>query len=248
MKFLFSICALLCASLMLAQDGDNESYVMFQTVYIAPDTETASELQEAMAHHNKTYHESGTPYQSNVWNVATGPRGGHMVWTMGPVTFSQLDDRPSGEHDTDWATNVVPKIEDAGPVEYWRLDDTWHVNADVNNSMLYIRFFKVAKGQGYRIDGLMDKIHAAVKSMDSEDSWAVYDNMFRQGSMGRHIAVVSGMNSWADLDEDWNFRAAYEEVHGANSWDGFIRESNEIWEDSYDEIWVLSPEMSSGGN
>ncbi|MBK7342106.1 MAG: hypothetical protein IPJ06_02670 [Saprospiraceae bacterium] len=83
--------ALIMPIMLMAQD-DKEGYAMWQTIYLTPNTANLKALGLAMASHNKTYHKTG-PHQASVYNVATGPNTGKMVWLMGPLTYADLDTR-----------------------------------------------------------------------------------------------------------------------------------------------------------
>jgi hypothetical protein len=51
-------------------------------------------------------------------------------------------------------------------------------------------------------------------------------------------------NKWAGLDEDPKSKAAYEKVHGADSWDAFIRDMDKVFDNSGDEIWVYDKALA----
>ena len=247
MKYsLFILLAFLLAFSGYAQD-DDDSYTMYETYMLKPDTKHLKTLSDNMAAHNKKYHPaSNTTYSSRVWEISTGPHTGWLVWTMGPCTYSDLDDRPSADgHDEDWRDNVMPYVAKTGSAEYWRRDDDKsNITGDGPSNMLYVRMYKVAEGQSHRVGDILDRMSAAVKAMDPAPGWSVLFNEFRQGAMGRHVATISGMDSWADLDDDWPFKEAYMEAHGENSWMTFIHDVTDIFEDAYDEIWVLNRKMS----
>lgn len=229
--------------------GQEESYYQIEMIRLIPDTENIKELSENLAAHNKKYH-SKAPYQAAVFNVVTGPDVGDLVWTMGPVTFSELDGRPSDTgHDEDWAFNVVPNLEDVTHGEYWRRNAKRIVNPREPGSAPYpvyfIRYLNVEKGQGYRVGDLLDKIHATLEKTEGVLYWAQYDNWFRQGfETGRHIALVRGLNKWAELDKSLKFVEHFEKLYGEGSFDDFQRAFNEVFSNSWDEIWVLNKKLS----
>jgi len=219
---------------------------MYESVILEPDYENATALMEAIAEHNSTYHNED-PYKSLVWNISTGPNVGKLVWMMGPCTYSDLDNRPSGEHDKHWAEKVLVNLEGQSHGEYWRLNDeiSYEGNGEPNQ-VLRIRFLELARGQGYRLNGLLKKISEVVKAKDSGAQWNVYVNEFQQGyTIGRHIALVSGHTSWADFDEEDSMVEDYEKHHGEGSWQPFLNEWDDIIANSWDEIWTFDANMSS---
>lgn len=244
MKLLTFLFAFMLALSATAQDAD---YLMYETIYLKPDNTKAKELTAAMKHHNDTYH-SEAPYSAHVRSVSNGPRVGQLVWIMGPCTFSDLDGRPAGEHDDDWQNNVMSNVKGMHTGEYWRLNgDLSVIDPDPSgpSPIIRVRFHELNKGQIYRIPGVLGKIKPVVEAMEGDDNYySVFVNEFLQGfKIGRHIAVVSSYDSWAELDEEGTFVETFNEVHGEGSFDNWLREMGEVFADTYDEYWTLVPEM-----
>lgn len=229
---------------------EEPAYAMWESFYITPDNTKLKALGEAMAKHNKKYHNEG-PYKANVYNVVSGPNTGKMVWRMGPLNYSHLDDRPSDNgHDEDWRDNVMPNIKKISMGEYWKQD------AKVSNldmitedtppyKILHVRFWEVAKGKGYQIDHLLGQISKAIKDMDGDNPWGVFDNEFRQGyKIGRHLATVGFSKSWAEYDDDMKFKEHFLKVNGENSWNAFDRGMSETFSNSWDEIQEYNSALS----
>ncbi len=232
---------------LFAQGAEDPGDIMFESIILVPDMEEYPTLRANLAAHNKKYHSTEGPYRAWVYEVMTGPNVGKIVWMMGPLTFADLDNRPSDAgHDEDWATNVVPYLEKVEHGEYWKRDGALSLPmTEETYPLIYIRYHNIAKGQGYRVDALLEKMSATIKSMDHVTSWSLYDNQFRQGlATGRHIASVSGMKNWAELDDEWGFGAAYNKLHGTNAMNGFVREMNEVISNSWDEIWSYNAKLS----
>ena len=110
--------------------------------------------------------------------------------------------------------------------------------------IVFVRYWKIAEGQGHNINYALRMISETVKAMEGENPWGVYYNLFRQGDMGRHIATVGFSKNWAEYDDDPTFKKTFLKTHGENSWDGWTRNMDMIFEDSWDEIWTYSAEMS----
>ena len=236
-KLLLSILFIL-PLLVQAQDSD---YTMFETIRLSPDGDRA-ELQAAMKAHNTKFHSSGA-HTAAVWAISTGPDAGKLVWSMGPLKFADLDSRPEGKaHDTDW-DKVMAHIGSMGTIEYWKRDDKLSNVVGDPTPMLYVRYWRVNDKYGFLADALLKQIGDAVKAMEGENPWGVWDNQFRQGDLGRHLATVTGMNNWAEMDDDPKFMAAFKKAHGDDSWIPFIRSMEIAFDDSYDEVWTLIPEV-----
>jgi len=232
-----------------AQD-DASSSKMWESIILSPDNKNLKVLQQNMRKHNQIYHKEGA-HKATVYNISTGPNAGKIVWEMGPLKYADLDTRPSvGGHDEDWRDNVSPYIKKLNTIEYWR-EDTKLSNTDMlddDNSkypLLFIRYHEVVNGHGYSIDHLLNQISKTVKAMEGVNPWGVYSNQFRQGiDIGRHIATISFLKNWAELDEENTFKATFLKVHGANSWDAFLKGMNATFSNSWDEIWVYDKDMS----
>lgn len=239
-----TLITLLVVALTFTISAQDDGYVMYETVRMQPNTSNLAGLKKAMTEHNKTYHKDG-PYTALVWNISTGPDIGKIVWMMGPCTFADLDSRPAGEHDEHWANEVLPHIRNSRNGEYWRQDANKSYMIGAQSPMVYIRYLEIAENQGYRSQGLLTKMSEAVKAEDGGNPWSVYYNEFMQGEkIGRHIALVYGMNSWSELDEPGSMRETYESHHGENTWIAFNRQWREVFSDSWDEIWTLNTAMS----
>lgn len=229
---------------------DDLSYAMWENFYITPDNTKLKALGEAMANHNKKYHNEG-PYTAVVYNVVSGPNTGKMIWQMGPLNFKHLDSRPAaGGHDDDWRDNVMPNIKKIDTGEYWKQEDEF-TNTDMLKGtvglypLLRIRYFEVQEGQGYQIDHLMSQISKTIKSLSGENPWGVYDNQFRQGIQnGRHMATVLFKKNYAAFDDDMKFKEAFLKIYGDDSWDPFIKGMNNSFSDSWDEIWEYNAKLS----
>ena len=227
---------------MLAQAQD-DGYTMYMTLNIKPDNANLKKLSDNLKSHNEKFHNKGAS-SAIVWSVASGPGVGHLIWMMGPLTLADLDKSLGSDHDQNWNSTIMPYVKSLGTLEYWRRNDKLsNIEGDPRTKNL-VRYFKVKKGEGYRVNGFFGKIRDVVKALDGENPWDVYVNEFRQGDMGRHYAVVTGFNNWAELDEDSGFKDKFIELNGEGAWQPFLNTSNDIFEDSYDEIIVLIPELS----
>jgi len=226
-----------------------EAYSMWESFYLTPDNTKLKALGEAMAKHNKKYHSEG-PYQAAVYNVVTGPNMGKIIWQMGPLNFKHLDSRPSaGGHDEDWRDNVMTNVKKMSNGEYWKQDDEpsnteMLQGDDVSYPILHIRYFEVNEGLGYQIDHLMAQIGKAIKDVDGENPWGVYDNQFRQGDIGRHMATVRFHKNWASYDAKIKFKDSFLKMNGEDSWDGFIKGMDTTFSNSWDEIWEYNATLS----
>ncbi|WP_373074888.1 hypothetical protein [Zeaxanthinibacter enoshimensis] len=233
---------------LMAQEENND-YVMYESIILTPNTTKLKVLGENMQKHNQKYH-STAPYSANVYNISTGANAGKMIWMMGPMKFADLDKRPAeGGHDEDWRDNIMPYINEMGTAEYWKADSKLSNLSMMDGTpgqypIIYVRYWDVEKGQGHNVDKFLETVSSTIKNMPGDNTWGVYDNQFRQGEAGRHLATVSFHKKWAELDEPNKFRESYNEMHGENTWDAFIKNNQMTFSNSWDEIWVYNKKLS----
>lgn len=234
---------------IITLNAQDKSYVMWESITLTPDNTKLKVLGENMRKHNQKYHKEG-PYKAYVYDISTGPNIGKFVWEMGPLTYAHLDKRPSeGGHDADWRDNILPYVKKMSNGEYWKKDkklsNTDMLDPDNNtHPLLYIRYLEVTKGEGHNVKHLLTQISKTVKAMEGENPWSIYYNEFRQGDLGRHIATVSLMKNWAELDNDRDFKETFKKVNGEKSWQPFIENMNDTFSNSWDEIWSFNAKMS----
>ncbi len=248
MKLKMLLIALLLPLIMMAQD-EAPQRSLWQTIYLTPNPANLKALGAALTHHDQTYHKDA-PYTASVYSVANGPNTGKMVWMMGPLKYADLDNRPNeAAHDADWRDNVVSNITKAEQAEFWKTDFKLSnfKEGSAPAKLIYVRYHEINDGQGHRLNDFLTKVSETIKSMpDGGKEWGVFYNEFWQGNkIGRHVATCSFLKSWAELDEDMNFKKAFETKYGENSWTGFVQDSEEIFSNQWDEIWEYNAKLSS---
>jgi hypothetical protein len=237
------------ANFSLNAQEDSKTYTMMESVMLTPDYTKLKVLGENMRAHNAKYHKEG-PNKAVVYNITTGPNTGKIIWMMGPLMYSHLDSRPAeGGHDEDWRDNVMPFIKKIHTAEYWRLDGKLSNMSmmDGDNSkypLIFVRYGEIDENHGYSLDSFFEMVGNTIKSMEGENPWGLYYNEFRQGDLGRHLASVSFMKNWAELDDDNSFKDAFDKTIGKSKWQGFLDMSESIFTNSWDELWTYNAHMS----
>jgi len=228
------------------EDADDP---MWESILLTPDNTKLKVLGENMRAHNQKYHKEGA-HTANVYTISTGPHTGKIVWMMGPLKFTDLDTRPAqGGHDEDWRDNIMPNLKKISHGEYWKGDAKLSNTAMMTGTpgeypILHVRYWEVNAEHGYSVDHLLEMISKTVKAMDGVNPWGVYDNLFRQGDIGRHLATVGFSKKWAEYDEDPKFKKAFVKTFDEDSWEPFLKAMDHAFDNSWDEVWTYSAEMS----
>lgn len=245
----FLMLTILTAFTTTVNAQDSETYNMWECILLTPDYTNLQTLSDNMRKHNAKYHAEG-PYNANVYNIASGPNAGKMVWQMGPMMLKHNDERPSaGGHDDDWNSNVMPYIKEMHTIEYWTQDDeksnvAMLTGPEVKYPILFVRYFEIDDDNGFMMNSHFDEISKTFKALEGENPWGLYYNDFLQGDLGRHVAAVSFHKTWAEMDEDRKFRETHAKLFGENAWNAFMDRGDAVFTNRWDEIWVYNKEMS----
>ena len=234
--------------IMNAQE-DSDDYKMWEDVMLTPDNTKLKVLGENMRKHNQTYHADG-PYRAVVYNIASGPNAGNIIWEMGPMKYKHNDTRPGeGAHDADWRDNVMPYIKKVQTIEYWTADKELNNTSmlDDDNSkypIYFVRYYEVADGPTPGLRLFFERMSKTVKALEGVNPWGVYYNEFRQGDLGRHIATFNFIKDWNDFERDVNWVENFKKVNGENSWDNQRDIYSQTFTNTWDEIWTYNAYMS----
>jgi len=221
----------------IAYSQDNAKNEMVETIYIMPVKGKEKEFEKAVKLHNDTFH-STAPHQAGMNLILTGPETGWYVWYMGPTTFTDLDSRPVGEHDGDWAAKIDPLIKKYGSTEYWKYEAKSSLvsNGDVNSKYSTMWVIDVARGSMDKMKGLLDKVNA-VNIKKEGATLRVYSSRFNAGD-GRDLVMIWDFNKWAELDEDNDFVKRYNAMNGENSFEAFLKEWRSVALSNKEAVWL----------
>jgi len=204
--------------------------VVYETIYLQPKTDKLMELVEAMKAHNEKYHGEGA-YAATGWQTVSGKHTGMILWTMGPFTFADLDNRPGeGGHDEDWMGKVMPHTHGMKDGNYWKMwnDFGYLPSENYQGAIMRVMNMKIVPGKNEEFKHLMSAIQKVYDANSYGNSMTVFDNWSSDGQVD--VAVVWQYDNWAYFDNDLNFSADYEEVHGDNSWGTFMEALREYTE------------------
>ena len=96
----------------------------------------------------------------------------------------------------------------------------------------------------YGLESFFEMVGKTVKAMEGDNPWGLYDNEFIQGDLGRHIASVSFLKNWAELDKKNTFKDTFDKTIGKDKWQTFIEMNESVFSNRWDEIWSYNAHMS----
>jgi len=251
----FKIISIIIAVLSLSFSAfcaaeDAKTYKQYDTFRFTVDNQYAKKLTKNMRKHIKKYHVKGT-LKTKIYNVTYGASANDLIWVMGPVSYAELDARPDDKkHDEDWADNINPYITSYNQSEIWRNMDGLVINNQDEKAEAperYItRYLTINSDQKKDvINYLLTQIKNTLDKTGKVKYWAVLENQFIQGNInGRHLMAISSMESWAELDEDWEFGKHFEALHGKGSFKAFRESYNTVFKNQWQEVIVVNKEMS----
>ena len=229
------ICMICIPLVMTAQEEEDSKYGMIEVTYMKPAKGMAKKMEEAIEKHNAKYH-SEAPYQSRLWHIMSGNEAGWYVWTMGPLTFTDMDGAPGpGEHMADWNKNVDQYVSEYGRTEYWKHNDKMSVTDDDMEDWQVTWFMEIEWGQYYRFMNFLEDLHEI--QAESGEEMHVWMNEMTQND-GRDVAFTWPFDKWADLDkDDFNMMEAYNKEHGPMGWSNAMKEWEDFNHRMQQEIW-----------
>ena len=239
MKKLLFFSVLAMAGLMLHAQ---QSYVMFETMYIDVKPDKQNEFEAAFKAHNQKFHSKG-PDAVQVHYIVNGPWEGQLAWVMGPLTFTDLDNRPSGEdHESDW-NKVMPFVKKVSEVEYWKMDKNMNYSPEnMQFSKLHLRFFDVKPDKWEDVGRLLGMVVKVYKDKKYPNSLNVYWNQFQTGN-GREVVAVEGFNKYSEYDKPDTWVADFNEVHGDGAWAKFLKDMQASTDGMTEELREIVPEL-----
>ncbi len=222
-----------------------EDYTMYKVIYLEPDYENLKDLGEAMADHNKTYHNED-PGQGHIWIVNTGPHTGDWLYVMGPLTYTEMDGIHLGEDHLDhWIGKVLPNVESLSDGGLWRMDDdlTYEGTTGFTGKEI-LTFIKLRDFAEYRFKDMVKNIKEVYEAKGYANFFQLYYSQFSVEN-GYDVMIASGFENWAFFDNKPNFKADYEEIHGEGSFQKLLEEYRDVVEAEYDELIMYVPELSA---
>jgi len=229
---------------------DDKDYTQYDTFRFTVNNKDAKTLTNNMRNHIKKYHVKGE-LKAKIYNVLYGENANDLIWVMGPVSFSEFDSLPDNKkHDNDWADNINPYITSYKQSEIWRNMDGLMINnrkkKDDAPEKYITRYLTINSDQDEDdIKYLLNQVKMTLDKTGKVKYWAVMENKFIQGNLnGRHLMAISSMESWAELDKDWEFAKHFDALYGKGSIKAFADNWSKVFKNQWQEIIVVNKKMS----
>jgi hypothetical protein len=229
----------------IAISQNANEYLVFENGLLSPKLDKITQFESGLASHNKKYHNDGT-YGARVYWIGSGPNTGKYMWVMGPLPWSAFDTRPEKEgHDEDWNTNVLQYMLPDTDQIYWKFEaGLSNFPKDFKLNKLLVDFYDVKPFQGSKAMALLEKIKKVMTNKFPAETYGVYTNELPNSKDGNDIAFISFYEKSGWMGEDWKFADKYNEVHGAGSFDTFLKDWENVTQGKYSEIWHYKPKLS----
>ena len=210
---------------LLAQTAANKSYQMYNTQMMKPKRGQEKLFEDGVKAHIAKYHPAG-PYAARLSVITDGAGSdGWYHWSMGPLTYTDLDKMPQGnkEHDDDWTKNVDSHVEINGESNFWKLqEDLSFTPANYMPERLDVWLIDIKPGMRYEFAELMKKWKGMWEAKKYPFAMRVFYNDLWSGK-GNDASIVYSFTKYADFDTDFNWRKDYESIYGEGSYANFWR-------------------------
>jgi len=243
-SLLFSL--LLLPLVVLSQASTD--YPVFENGMITAIPAKITEFEAGMAAHNKKYHSEGV-YGARVYLISNGPNVGKYMWTMGPLPWTALDQRPAQEgHDADWNTNVLPYTMAEGDQTYWRFHpELSGFPADFKLKYLKVMMMDIQAFKEGQFFGMLKKVKQVMATKYPDANYGMYTNELPSTADGRDFAFVDFFDSMGFMSREDTFPADFDAVHGAGSFASFLQEMQATIAGTQTEIWIFREDLSGLG-
>ena len=239
-KLLYTL--VLVPLMMVAQT--NESLVI-ENVMLTVKPDKIAEFEAGIAAHNKKFHASG-PYGARVYTILNGKNAGKYMLIMGPLPWSAMDGRPaSKEHTDDNNKNINQYIESEVEVNYMKMHpdlSNFSKDFEINKVSVFMIDIKRFKDMDF-MEKVVKKVAKMYKEKMPDQIYGLYTNEIPNMD-GMDFAWVDFFDNSSWMAKDDTFMRDFEEVHGTDSFQQFIKDVEATTDGDKGEIWSLRKDLS----
>ena len=234
--------SLLCLFLPLMATSQIKNVVTTHRVF--PKIDKVLEFEKALTAHAQKFHTGDVKWR--VFEIQTGPDFGGYHISEGPTSWEALDTRGNlgTEHNDDWNKSVAIYLTDKQSASY-------SVYVDSLSTVALGDFSdKINITHVYPKPGCGPKIVGIIK--DLKKAWTVDGStvaVYAASSSGpaQYTLVTRYKQGLKEKADGFRkpFKATYESVHGANSYEKYLEKILQYTNDAWSELLFLRPDLSS---
>lgn len=197
---------------------------LFEVTTLRPSAMKSNDFVKSLKMHVEKFHTTKDPMY--VYEVLSGTNAHSFFYVQPHSSWKELDVQRTdqAQHDMDYNTNVQPKVEWDGSVDYYRYVDSLSHPVDGNFTSFVFNFYYVKPG---KLDDLLAEIRRSVLTNNKYNSASAFQTYVKQlAGINQLVVVVSALkNGFAQLDPDYmapnnkTFKDNYIEMYGQNMWD-----------------------------
>ena len=222
----------------------NESLVI-ENIMLTVKPDKIAEFEAGIAAHNKKFHATG-PFGARVYNIDNGKNAGKYMLIMGPLQWSALDGRPSSkEHSEDNNKNINQYLESSVEVNYMKMHpdlSNFSKDFEINKVSVFMIDIKRFKDMDF-MEKVVNKVVKMYKEKMPDQIYGIYTNEMPNMD-GMDFAWVDFFDNSSWMAKDDTFMQDFEDVHGAGSFQQFIKDVEATTDGDKGEIWSLRKDLS----
>jgi hypothetical protein len=221
---------------------ENDGYTMFTVISMKALQGHGSELRSNLKDHNAQFHTEGSKRVST-WAVISGPNIGDLLWSMGPMTYSEMDETQDPKHWDHWRDKVMAHA-NANSRTFWRLNPKLsYAPEDFQPAMQIARYFNFKEGKRDEAMHTFSSLMGVYKDLD-DMACHVFTNPY-PGDGEPDMVILWQHESFASLDKNRKVWDQYEKKYEMDG-DDFFDNWRLFTEFKGAELHRLIPELSSG--
>jgi hypothetical protein len=232
----------LCLLLPLVSTSQTKNVISTHRVF--PKIDKVDEFEKALAAHAQKYHSGDAKWR--VFEIQSGPDFGGFHLVEGPSSWEAFDTRGNlgAEHTNDWNKSIAIYLTERQSAAYSVYVDSLS-NVAISESSDKINITHVFPKIGCS-SKIVDVIKKLKKAWTAEGStMAVYSSS--SSGAGQFALVTRYKQGLKEKAEGFRkpFKATYESVNGAGSYEKYLESIREYTNDAWSELLFLRTDLGS---
>jgi hypothetical protein len=217
---------------------------VISTNRVFPKADKVLEFEKALANHAQKYHKGDVKWR--VFEIQSGPDAGGYHVVEGPKSWESEDKRGdiNVEHTNDWNKNVTIYLTDKSTSGYSvYIDSLSTIAVDDYSDKVQVTHVYPKLGCGNKVLTMIKNMKAAWTADGS--TIAVYEsNASGQAQYAIARRYKQGLKEKADGFRK-PFKATYEKIYGVGSFDIYLNNVREYYDNVWSELLFLRADLSS---